>query len=42
LEKSGKLAELNSAEQIKINQSGAGFVTFKLPRQAVTLLLIEP
>ena len=42
LEKTGKLAELNSAEQIKIGESGVGFVMFKLPRQAVTLLVIEP
>ena len=41
LEKSGKLAELSSAEQIKIGESGVGSVTFKLPRQAVTLLVIE-
>ena len=42
LEKMGKLAELSSAEQIKIEESGVGFVKFKLPRQAVTLLVIEP
>ena len=38
----GKLAELSSAEQIKIEESGVGLVKFKLPRQAVTLLVIEP
>lgn len=41
LEQSGKLAAVPQPVSIRIGEAGAGVMQFKLPRQAVTLIVLE-
>ena len=41
LEKAGHLTAVETPEQIRVEENGSGVVSFKLPRQAVTLVVIE-